>query len=93
VLGWHLMKIKKSKKISLSHYRIEPVYKKFGMRLKMFREACGVTQVELSGRMKMTRTSLVNIEAGRQRVLLHTVLVIAKALRFKPEIMIKDIWK
>lgn len=39
-----------------------------------------------------TRTSLVNIEAGRQRLPMHQVEEIAKALGTTPRNLLKGIW-
>ena len=39
-----------------------------------------LTQDELARRVALTRTSITNIEKGRQRVMLHTLAQIAEAL-------------
>lgn len=44
----------------------------------------GLTQGQLAGRIGMTRTSITNIEKGRQKVQLHTLYDIAAALGASP---------
>ena len=80
---------------------IEPVYKAIGLRMRMIREALGLTQDELAKRAApitltgltgLQRTSIVNIEAGRQRILLHDVERIAAALGTTPKGLLRGIW-
>lgn len=56
------------------------VYVAVGRRLAMERDALGMTQGEVAALAGIGRTSIVNIEAGRQRVPLHTLVAIAAAL-------------
>lgn len=62
----------------------DPLYQMFGSRVRALRERKNVTQEELGRRIDLSRTSIVNIEKGRQRVLLHQVVEIADALDAKP---------
>lgn len=39
------------------------------------------TQEELASKAGLTRTSIINIEKGRQQIFLHTLIDIARALR------------
>lgn len=43
-----------------------------------------MTQEGLASLVSLTRTSVTNIEKGRQKILLHTIVDIAKALRVSP---------
>lgn len=43
-----------------------------------------MTQEELGRQVGLTRTSITNIERGRQRVQVHTLYAIAGALRVQP---------
>jgi transcriptional regulator with XRE-family HTH domain len=63
----------------------ERIYKAFGIQVRDRREALGLTQLQLSTRIGLTRGSVANIEAGRQSVLLHQFLAIAVALQLAPE--------
>ena len=51
-----------------------------GLRLQRARRERGVTQEELARRVDLSRTSITNIEKGRQRILLHQLVDIAAAL-------------
>ena len=71
---------------------IETVYAAFGMRIRVIRETIGLSQSELAKVVGLTRTSIVNIEAGRQRILLHHVEKFAKAFNTNAKHMMKGIW-
>lgn len=64
---------------SNSQYYIE-----LGARIKKFREAKGVTQSRLSETIGVNRTSVANIEAGRQRLFAHSIVSIASVLGVTP---------
>ena len=55
-------------------------YEEFGERLREAREAVDLTQRALAERVRMTRSSIANIEAGRHRVLIHQAVELADAL-------------
>lgn len=71
---------------------IEPCYRALGARIQMIRETLDMTQDQLAKRVGYVRTSLVNIESGRQRVPMHQVEEIAKALSTTPRNLLKGIW-
>ena len=58
----------------------EAAYRVFGRRLREIREKKHVPQQELATLSGLTRSSIANIESGKQRVLLHQVLQFAEAL-------------
>lgn len=60
--------------------QVEPIYGRLGKRLRRARRKVGVTQLELAEHMGLSRTSIANIEAGRQRVFLHQLVAGARAL-------------
>ena len=62
----------------------DPLYTFFGSRVRALRERRQVTQEELGRRVDLSRTSITNIEKGRQRVLLHQIVDLANALDAKP---------
>ncbi len=62
----------------------DPLYTFFGSRVRALRERRQVTQEELARRVDLSRTSITNIEKGRQRVLLHQIVDLAHALDAKP---------
>jgi transcriptional regulator with XRE-family HTH domain len=72
--------------------QIEGVHQAVGVRIRIVREAIGMSQMELARRVKLTRTSLTNIECGRQRLLLHGVENFATALNTTPKHLLRGIW-
>ena len=70
----------------------EPIYQAIGARIAMVRSALGLTQEDLAKKIGFERTSVVNIEAGRQRILLHTAAEIAAALGMTIKHLMKGIW-
>lgn len=71
---------------------IEPVYGLVAMKIRHVRETLGLQQEELAKRVGYTRTSIVNIEAGRQRLPLHVVEEIARALGTTTKHLMRGIW-
>jgi transcriptional regulator with XRE-family HTH domain len=69
---------------------IEPIYKAIGMRIARLRESRDLTQEELGKKLELpprglTRAAISNIESGRQRLLVHTLFAIARALQVEPQ--------
>lgn len=63
---------------------MEGFYQGFGNRLTQVRRSTGLTQEQLARRLGINRTTLVNIEKGRQRVAVHQLIEFAQALRCEP---------
>ena len=55
----------------------EQYYLEIGRRVRSAREHCGITQEVLAHAIGLSRTSLTNIECGRQKILVHTLNQIA----------------
>jgi DNA-binding XRE family transcriptional regulator len=53
-------------------------YLNLGREIRDRRGKCARTQVELAEALGLTRTSVVNIEAGRQKLLLHHIYDLAE---------------
>mgnify|MGYP001580414373 FL=1 len=70
----------------------EILYRLVGLKISFIRETVGFTQEELAKKIGLTRTSLTNIEAGKQRILMHTLEEIAKGLGTTPKHILKGIW-
>ena len=64
----------------LDDARIDEFYVAIGARIRAARTAVGLSQAMLGQRIGFTRSSIANLEAGRQRVALHLFVVIAIAL-------------
>ena len=58
--------------------RIDLVWKRVGARVRALREEEGLTQEQLARRSGIGRTSITNIEVGRQRPPLSTLIRIAR---------------
>jgi transcriptional regulator with XRE-family HTH domain len=59
---------------------IDRFYLELGRRVRDARSDAGVTQAHLAEAIQMTRSSVANLEAGRQRVPLHLLFAIADSL-------------
>lgn len=60
-------------------------YQSLGSRIRQAREDRGFTQEGLAHRLDLTRTSITNIEKGRQKLLLHTFAKLVDVLEVDPE--------
>lgn len=58
-------------------------YESVGRRIAQRRQGV-MTQEGLATKTSLTRTSIINIEKGRQQLLLHTLVAIAAALKVSP---------
>jgi transcriptional regulator with XRE-family HTH domain len=65
-------------------------YAELGSKLRATREAKGLRQAELAEAVGISRTSLTNIECGRQRVLVDQLAVICGKLGTSPAELIPD---
>jgi len=59
----------------------EKFYVEFGRRVRRAREKIGLTQEALATLVSLTRTSITNIEKGRQKIVIHTLVDLATALK------------
>lgn len=59
-------------------------YAAVGHRIRTERENRGLTQEALARGVRLTRTSITNIEKGRQRLLLHTLIDFSAFLNVPP---------
>lgn len=66
------------------------IYLDFGRRLKAARKSNKVTQNDLAERVGLSRTSITNIERGRQQVSLHVFLSLSKAVGIEPVRLLPD---
>ena len=79
------MKRQMPKRTAIENRRCERPYMRFGEAVRYARLALGLTQRELADRLGYARSSITNIEVGRQRILLDDVFSFAKALEIKPQ--------
>lgn len=59
---------------------VEWMYPRVGARIRALRESRKVTQEHLGELIGLTRTSVVNIERGRQKIMLHSLYAVAEVL-------------
>jgi transcriptional regulator with XRE-family HTH domain len=56
------------------------LYQQIGKQIQELRRKKGITQSKLANTLAFNRTSITNIEKGRQKVLVHTLWDLADAL-------------
>ena len=65
-------------------------YLALGKKISEVRQRQNMTQEALASDISLSRTSVVNIERGKQQLLLHTLVQIAQALRADPRAFLPD---
>ncbi|HEX2859227.1 MAG TPA: helix-turn-helix transcriptional regulator [Alphaproteobacteria bacterium] len=61
------------------------IYRGFGNLIQELRKKIGYSQTQLGERIGLSRTSVTNIEGGRQHVALHQIYQLAEALEVTPD--------
>ncbi len=69
---------------------MKALYQQIGRSLRNRRETAGLTQTELAARVGLSRTSVTNIEQGRQHLTLHVLYAFADALGALPAELLPD---
>ncbi|MBI2312978.1 MAG: helix-turn-helix transcriptional regulator [Betaproteobacteria bacterium] len=64
---------------------MERLYKEFGRILRSYRKEAHLSQLDLANRVGLSRTSITNIESGRQHIPLHFLYTLASAVGTSPE--------
>lgn len=68
---------------------LDAFYRAFGKLVHLHRKRCdGMTQEKLAALVGLSRTSITNIEQGRQHVSLHQLYALADALRTTPDTLL-----
>jgi transcriptional regulator with XRE-family HTH domain len=68
---------------------LDTLYLAFGNLVRLSREQRpDLTQEKLGRLVGLSRTSITNIEKGRQHIALHQLYVLAEALRVRPEALL-----
>lgn len=65
-------------------------YEQFGLRVRSARLDMGLNQEALGHRVGLQRSSISNIEKGRQRIQLHMLLEFATALEVPPTALLPE---
>ena len=63
-------------------------YRDVGQRVRNARKKSGMTQQSLASKVFLSRASITNLEMGRQKLMLHTLVEIASELRVAPDDLI-----
>jgi transcriptional regulator with XRE-family HTH domain len=69
---------------------MDGLYEQFGRHLRKARKTAGLTQEQVAERVKLTRTSITNIERGRQHIVLHQLFLLASAVGVSPQDLLPD---
>jgi transcriptional regulator with XRE-family HTH domain len=59
------------------------LYREVGSKIREARERLGLTQQGLATEVSLSRTSITNIEQGRQTILVHQLVAFARALNLE----------
>lgn len=59
-------------------------YREVGRRVREVRQRTNMTQQSLASKVSLSRASVTNLEMGRQKLMLHTLIDIASELHVAP---------
>jgi transcriptional regulator with XRE-family HTH domain len=68
----------------------EQLYKLIGAKIRIARQAAELSQEDLANRIGLGRTSITNIEIGRQKLQIFTLYLIAETLRITVQSLLPD---
>src|SRR4051812_27261478 len=66
------------------------IYRSIGQRIREQRDRRSMTQADLAQAISLTRTSITNIEKGRQKLMIHTLFEVARVLGVSPQTLLPD---
>ena len=69
----------------------DPFYERVGELIRKRRNELKIPQDTLASDVGLTRTSISNIEKGRQKLLLHTFFEIARTLKSEPAALLPQL--
>jgi|ERR1700722_17809838 len=67
------------------------LYIELGKRISARRKSCELSQATLAEQVDLTRTSISNIENGRQHLPLHQLYKFAEVLRCSPQELLPEV--
>jgi transcriptional regulator with XRE-family HTH domain len=70
--------------------RVCDLYAHIGQKVREARKGYGLTQVDLADAVGMTRSSIANLEAGRQRIPVHLLVWIGEILGVSPRDLLPE---
>lgn len=71
-------------------FDVEQIYREFGRLLRERRKDAHLTQDEVANKVGLVRTSITNIEQGRQHVSLHMLFQLADAIGISAEQLLPE---
>jgi transcriptional regulator with XRE-family HTH domain len=80
-----------TQKIAFMKNNVDSVYVEIGKQIFEARIRKGLTQEQLAEKISLKRTSITNIEKGKQQLLVHMLIKIAKELDVDVNILIPKI--
>jgi transcriptional regulator with XRE-family HTH domain len=69
---------------------MEQIYREFGRILKKRRKEAKLTQDDIANKVGLVRTSITNIEQGKQHVSLHMLFQLADAIGARPQDLLPE---
>ena len=69
---------------------MDQFYREFGQRVKLARNAAKMSQERVADVVGLNRTSITNIERGRQHITLHTLYLLASAVGVSPQALLPE---
>lgn len=69
---------------------MKQLYEQLGKRVKARRKGQELSQAQLAKQVDLTRTSISNIEAGRQHLPLHVLYRLAQCLHCRPHDLLPE---
>jgi transcriptional regulator with XRE-family HTH domain len=76
--------------MSWTEASIDRIYRAVGSRVRDARTEAKLTQLELARRAGVTRSTIANFEAGRQRIPLHLFVIISSTLGIHSSELLAD---
>lgn len=70
---------------------VNPIYVEIGKQIFKARDRKGMTQEQLAEKISLKRTSITNIEKGKQQLLVHTLIDIAEKLEVEVSSLIPNV--
>jgi transcriptional regulator with XRE-family HTH domain len=71
---------------------VEACYRFIGAKIQQIRMSLGWSQEELAQKVTLDRTSIVNIEGGKQRIPLHDIETFSRVFNTTPKHLLRGVW-
>lgn len=87
----YVMLFERGNMISIQDENSRIIYSEVGKKIREAREGLDLTQKQLASRVGLNRSSIANIERGNHKILLHTFLMLSRALDKSPFDLMPDV--